>query len=114
MNTGDIAGACMTLRIAESVLGKEVGISPQQLVFLDFVNDGDGKFTMGNLADYMNVTPAVCTGIADRLMRKGMLERIAPKPQGDDRRRTYIAATQAGRDALAKATAVLREVNTGG
>jgi DNA-binding MarR family transcriptional regulator len=106
MIVSTISGACLTLLTAEKAL-KDIGITPRQLVVLDHVNAGHGKFMMGNIAGFMDVTPAVLTGLGDRLEKRGYVTRTNGT---DDRRRVYISITELGRDVLGQAKDALKEV----
>ncbi|HEU5431044.1 MAG TPA: MarR family transcriptional regulator, partial [Thermomicrobiales bacterium] len=56
----------------------------------------DGSLSAGALARRMKVTPAVVTGIVDRLERRDYVRRQADP---DDRRRQDLALTPTGQDA---------------
>lgn len=112
MNIGDIKAAGTTLRLAEGALEKEVRITPQQLVFLDFVGDSSGSVILSDLTEHLNCTPAVTTGLADRLEKRGYIVRIGDK--GGDRRRTYLAITELGQDVLWRASVALERITTNG
>ena len=52
--------------------------------------------TPGQLARRLMVTPAVVTGLIDRLERRGFVRR---ESESDDRRRIHLELTEAGREA---------------
>jgi DNA-binding MarR family transcriptional regulator len=56
----------------------------------------DGANSPGELARLWQVTPAVITGIIDRLERRGLVRR---EPDPEDRRRLQLALTAAGQAA---------------
>jgi DNA-binding MarR family transcriptional regulator len=68
-------------------------LSMRQLSALQFI-DGT-ETTLGDVARNLNVTPAVVTGLIDRLERRGYVRRVASV---FDRRRVYIELTTAGED----------------
>jgi len=72
---------------------EEHDLSMRQLSALQFI-DGT-ETTLGDVARNLNVTPAVVTGLIDRLERRGYVRRVASV---FDRRRVYIELTTAGED----------------
>ena len=68
-------------------------ISIRQLTALQFISDSET--TLGDVARSLNVTPAVVTGLIDRLERRGYVRRIGSM---FDRRRVHIELTTAGED----------------
>jgi DNA-binding MarR family transcriptional regulator len=56
--------------------------------------------TLGEVARRLMVTPAVITGLIDRLVRQGYVERVN---RPGDRRRIYLELTDAGREVAVKA-----------
>ena len=69
-------------------------LSMRQLGALQYI-DGS-ETTLGDVARSLNVTPAVVTGLIDRLERRGYVRRVASM---FDRRRVHIELTTAGEDA---------------
>lgn len=65
----------------------------------------DQKRSVGDLADEMRVRPPTITGIADRLIKRGLVERIH---DSEDRRVVWIALTENGRRAFGRLEAVGR------
>jgi DNA-binding MarR family transcriptional regulator len=68
-------------------------LSMRQLSALQYI-DGT-ETTLGDVARSLNVTPAVVTGLIDRLERRGYVRRVASQ---FDRRRVHIELTTAGED----------------
>src|SRR5688572_28065459 len=68
-------------------------LSLRQLSALQYI-DGS-ETTLGDVARSLNVTPAVVTGLIDRLERRGYVRRVASQ---FDRRRVHIELTTAGED----------------
>lgn len=64
----------------------------------------DEVTTLGDVAKRLHVTPAVVTGLIDRLERRGYVQRINST---DDRRRVMLTLTESGRAASKSATASL-------
>jgi DNA-binding MarR family transcriptional regulator len=71
--------------------GADVGLSLRQYAALHGIREGASS--PGELARLWQVTPAVITGIVDRLERRGMVRR---EPDPWDRRRLRLALTDAG------------------
>ncbi len=79
----------MTSRVQAT--GADRGISLRQFAALRGIQDG--ATSPGELARLWQVTPAVITGIVDRLERRGLVRReIDPR----DRRRLRLALTETG------------------
>jgi DNA-binding MarR family transcriptional regulator len=55
----------------------------------------DGRITMGDLAEMLDITPRTVTGLVDNLERDGLVKR-ADDP--DDRRSVYAEITEQGRE----------------
>jgi len=67
----------------------------QILVRLQHVKDG--RSTMGELADMLEVSPRSVTGLVDNLERDGLVRRV---DDPDDRRSIYAELTDKGRDSV--------------
>jgi DNA-binding MarR family transcriptional regulator len=91
----------VTARVQQA--GLDSDLSLRQYAALHGIRDG--ATSPGELARLWQVTPAVITGIVDRLERRGLLRR---EPDPDDRRRLRLALTDAG---LAVSQEVERVVN---
>ena len=101
---GDLARSCAeaTLRVMPSVnrwvtaqvLGERLGgdLSLRQLTVLYLIREETP--TLGYIARRLMVTPAVVTGIVDRLEKRGYVQRRADT---EDRRVVRLALTEAGR-----------------
>jgi len=77
----------------------KVGVTPRQVAALATIADFRQP-TMGDIARKLGVT-----GMADRLEKAGLVERVMP--DGGDRRRICLAVTDAGRRTLNQAQQVL-------
>jgi DNA-binding MarR family transcriptional regulator len=64
----------------------------------------DGPMTLGQVAQRNSLDPPYVTLIVDKLESGGLVER---RPHPDDRRRKLVTLTAAGRDAVARADAIL-------
>ncbi|MBA2597944.1 MAG: MarR family transcriptional regulator [Chloroflexia bacterium] len=73
------------------VAGVDTGLSLRQYAALRGICDGASS--PGELARLWQVTPAVITGVIDRLERQGLVQR---DPVPEDRRRLRLALTDAG------------------
>ncbi|HEY7034861.1 MAG TPA: MarR family transcriptional regulator [Thermomicrobiales bacterium] len=69
-------------------------LSLRQLSALSVIEDE--TTTLGDVARRLMVTPAVVTGLIDRLERRGYVRRVSG---GSDRRRVHLALTEEGRAA---------------
>lgn len=72
---------------------RRLGITGQQRFTLRLVGRFPG-ITAGQLAEALGVHPSTITGISKRLQKRGLLARRADP---HDRRRTFLALTEAGR-----------------
>jgi|SRR5579884_722999 len=77
-------------RVSQNNLGGD--LSFRQLTALYVIREESGTF--GHLARRLMVTPAVVTGIVDRLERRGYVQRVNDP---EDRRRVRLALTERGR-----------------
>jgi DNA-binding MarR family transcriptional regulator len=66
-------------------------------------HEASGRFTMGELAEMLDITPRTVTGLVDNLERDGLVRRVADP---EDRRSVYAEITDQGRD---RVTALWRE-----
>jgi DNA-binding MarR family transcriptional regulator len=82
--------------------GADLGLSLRQFAALRGIEEGASS--PGELARLWQVTPAVITGIVDRLERRGLVRR---EPDPEDRRRLRLALTEAGRRASDEVEAAL-------
>ncbi len=94
-------------RWAEASVARVAGeerLSLRQLSALAMIESE--QTTLGDVARRLMVTPAVVTGLIDRLERRGYVRRISST---DDRRRVLLALTDEGRAAADAVSASLRE-----
>ena len=72
-----------------------VGLTPQHyLALLAIHGHGpSGRVTVGVLADRMQVRPNSAVGLADRLVRRGLVNRLHSR---DDRRERHLELTSRG------------------
>lgn len=76
-----------------------VGLTPQQHQVLLAIRASDrGALTIGELAGTMLLKPHSISGMADRLERGGLVNRVQGK---QDRRRVHLRLTGKGKDLLA-------------
>lgn len=93
-------------RWAEASVARTAGdqrLSLRQLSALTMIENE--QTTLGDVARRLMVTPAVVTGLIDRLERRGYVRRINST---DDRRRVLLALTDEGRAAADAASASLQ------
>ena len=79
-------------RVLDSERGGELSL--RQLSALAVIENE--TTTLGDVARRLMVTPAVVTGLIDRLERRGFVRRVGG---GSDRRRVHLALTEEGRAA---------------
>ncbi|HEX5500286.1 MAG TPA: MarR family transcriptional regulator, partial [Thermomicrobiales bacterium] len=79
----------VTTRVQEASADRDLSL--RQYAALHTIRDGAAS--PGELARRWQVTPAVLTGIIDRLERRGLVRR---EPDSADRRRLRLALTEAG------------------
>jgi DNA-binding MarR family transcriptional regulator len=84
--------------------GADVGLSLRQYAALSGIRQGASS--PGELARLWQVTPAVITGVIDRLERRDLVRR---EPDPDDRRRLRLALTDTGLAASALVERALTE-----
>lgn len=85
-------------------LWDEDGLTMTQLRLV-FLLYPDQKRSVGEIAEEMRVRPPTITGIADRLIRRGLLER---RHDSEDRRVVWIGLTEKGRRVFGRLEAVGR------
>lgn len=94
-------------RWAEASVARAAGenrLSLRQLSALTMIESE--QTTLGDVARRLMVTPAVVTGLIDRLERRGYVRRINST---DDRRRVLLALTDEGKNAAESVSKQLRE-----
>jgi DNA-binding MarR family transcriptional regulator len=94
-------------RWAEASVARAAGenrLSLRQLSALTMIESE--QTTLGDVARRLMVTPAVVTGLIDRLERRGYVRRINST---DDRRRVLLALTDEGRAAAEAVSSQLRQ-----
>ncbi len=82
----------LSVRALEDTLGAE-GITLPQAMTLKILKDSDRMCRMSDLAAMRFLTPAAATGIVDRLIHLGLVER---KVDQNDRRVVLLALTPLG------------------
>jgi DNA-binding MarR family transcriptional regulator len=60
-------------------------------------HQASGRFTMGELAEMLDVTPRTVTGLVDNLVRDGLVKRV---DDPNDRRSVYAELTDQGRERI--------------
>ena len=84
----------------------ETDLSVRQLAVLQQI--ADGATTPGQIAKALHVTPAVITGLVDRMERRGYVQRLESQA---DRRMVLLELTVSGEDARMLANeALTREI----
>lgn len=83
-------------RVVDEELGGDISL--RQLSALQMIEDE--TTTLGDVARRLMVTPAVVTGLIDRLEKRGFVRRVA---SSGDRRRVNLALTEEGREAARRA-----------
>lgn len=100
MDVESIHKADLLVRQANHALADgDVGITATQLAALAFIATEVKGRTHTEITKHLEVTPAVVTGIVDRLERARLVIRV--RSDGDyDRRVVYVQIREAGRIAL--------------
>lgn len=108
MELKSIQEASLLLKKANHALSEAaVDLTAGQAATLLFVAEAEEIPTLGDVARHLDVTPAVITGMVDRLEKRGAIERVAGT---GDRRRTNIRITDRGIDLLEEADKALQAV----
>lgn len=103
MTISDIHNASLTINSADKALDGS-GITPQQAVVLQFISE-QKVCAHGDIAYHLDVTPAVITGLVDRLVRRGLVER---KKGTADRRIVHVKVTDSGAEMLRDVDGLLK------
>lgn len=83
------------------------GVELTTIRVLRAVEAAEEPLTIGDLATALGVDPSTASRFADRVAERGEVER---RPRRQDRRRTRLALTDAGRRTLAVVTRARRDV----
>ncbi|MDY0964396.1 MULTISPECIES: MarR family winged helix-turn-helix transcriptional regulator [Massilia] len=94
-------------RWTETRPGTWEGISTAQVGLL-FLLASRNQATVGDIAQALQVAPAATTNLSKRMEASGLIERIADH---DDGRVTRLRLTQAGAEASAQSSEMLKELN---
>jgi len=94
------------VRVLENMLGKE-GMTVAQAITLKNLKEHDALCKMSDLAATRFLTPAAATGIVDRLIHLGMVER---KFDENDRRVILLALTARGEEAISVMEGKVQEI----
>ncbi len=84
-------------RVVNEELGGELSL--RQLSALQMISE-DETTTLGDVARRLMVTPAVVTGLIDRLEKRGFVRRLS---SSGDRRRVNLGLTEEGKAAAKRA-----------
>jgi DNA-binding MarR family transcriptional regulator len=97
------------LRMSE-MAAYAAGLTPQQHMGLLAIRGypGPGQFTMGELAERLQLRHQSAVMLTDRLSALDLVERQQPT-QAEDRRQVYLVLTQKGKAVIEKMTAAHRE-----
>lgn len=106
MTITDIHLANLTIVSADKALSGS-GITPHQAVVLQFISE-QKTCAHGDIAYHLDVTPAVVTGLVDRLVRRELVERKGSK---EDRRVVFVKVTPAGAEMLRDVDGLLKGAN---
>ena len=85
----------------------EKGMTPLQFMTLKMLKDQDKKCKMSELAEMRYLTPAAATGIVDKLVRLGMVERSFDQK---DRRLVLLTLTERGKQIVSVVDETLQEL----
>lgn len=104
-NTQSQIGALMP-HVMEAVL-HEKGVTPLQIMTLKTLKEQDKKCKMSELAEMRYLTPAAATGIVDKLVHLGMVERSFDE---HDRRLVLLSLTERGKQIVSGVDATMQEM----
>jgi DNA-binding MarR family transcriptional regulator len=86
------------LHITMERWAERVGLSEGRFqILVRLKHQPDGRFTMGELAEMLDVSPRTVTGLVDNLERDGLVKRVDDPA---DRRSVYAELTDQGRDRI--------------
>jgi DNA-binding MarR family transcriptional regulator len=75
----------------DDTVGRRLGLGPSDVRCLDWL--ADGPKTAGQLSKATGLRPAATTAMIDRLVAKGLVERVR---DGSDRRQVLVQMTEEG------------------
>jgi DNA-binding MarR family transcriptional regulator len=75
----------------DDAVGRRLGLGPADIRCLDWL--ADGPKTAGDLGKATGLRPAATTALVDRLVAKGLVERVRPDT---DRRQVLVQMTEEG------------------
>ena len=75
----------------DDTVGRHLGLGPSDVRCLDWL--ADGPKTAGQLSKATGLRPAATTAMIDRLVAKGLVERVR---NGSDRRQVLVQMTEEG------------------
>jgi DNA-binding MarR family transcriptional regulator len=104
-NTQSQIGALMP-HLLEAML-REEGVTPLQIMTLKTLKEQDKKCKMSELAEMRYLTPAAATGIVDKLVHLGMVERSFDE---HDRRLVLLSLTERGKQIVSGVDAAMQEM----
>ncbi|PTV93175.1 MarR family transcriptional regulator [Rhodobacter aestuarii] len=87
-------------------LAQSAGLTPAQLRVLQILKSKDGAATPKELATQMGVSQATVTALVDKIVARGMAERIRSQT---DRRQTNVVILDAGHTAIDEAPDALQQ-----
>lgn len=100
----------ITYALASQTFARTFGdeeLAPIQFAALEFVSRNPRK-SQREIARHIGTTPTVLVSPLDKLEKRGLISRVR---SADDRRRSRIHLTDAGKEALRKARKRVREVD---
>lgn len=100
----DLVALTKHVKVTISILAEQYGLTHIQLFVLDAINHGG--MTMGRVANNLHCDASNITGIIDRLVAMGLVDRHENE---HDRRIKELRLTEAGQELFAKITNALPE-----
>ena len=95
------------LQVAEREAVAELGVTPTQLALL-YALDRDAPVAMIEVGRLLELSPAALSGLADRCVRAGLIER---RPHPHDGRGVALAATARGAELRDRSYPLLATLN---
>jgi DNA-binding MarR family transcriptional regulator len=100
-----VASRALVAVASRSIAAVDAKVTLPQFRALVVLDGNDGSCRVGELANELRIEASTATRLCDRLVRQRLVRRRVDK---DDRREVVVTLTTAGRDLVARATAIRR------
>ncbi len=104
----DVAAALAASRALVGVAARSLGELPDDVTLPQFralvvLSNGE-PLAMGALATELGLHPSTATRLVDRLVERGLVQRLRARRDDADRRQSLVTLTDAGRDVVRDVT----------